>query len=167
MKKPRRATLVLWIVVVAVVGVMTAFYVTSSSLRNRIFTKRVPENPLPSFVEGMTLGDAQRVHRQISQHPMRRWVEVKRWSVLPLPNWKDKSTSYYLENGLLAEDILIHAGSQRPVSITRWGFDGVLLMQTRGTSGRVEHKYSAPWWWNVTDQTEPTDPQWIAEHGKQ
>ena len=55
---------------------------------------------------------------------------------------------------------------------TSWFPDGTVELQMdwkRDESGRSHpiHIAEPPWLWNVTNQTEPTDPQWIAEHGKQ
>ena len=53
--------------------------------------------------------------------------------------------------------------------VTYWSQDGRIVKQERYVIGRglVETKKETPWWDGVTDQTEPNDPQWIAERGKQ
>ena len=177
MKKPRRATLVLWIVVVTVVGVLTTFYVTDNPLRNRIFTKTLVGNTRipPSLGERAAFGwrseESERIGEQMALHPVRvkdgtSMPVVKRWPLLPLPNWKNKSTCYYLENGMVAAENWNDDGSISCFNKTLWGFDGNVFLQTRITEDGFEYRHSPPWWWGVHDQTEPKDPVWIAEHGK-
>ncbi len=67
---------------------------------------------------------------------------------------------YYVQNGMKAQEINKVGGG------TIWNFDGTVRRQIQ-FRGSKANKTSAPWWWGVQDQTEPTDPKWIAEHGKQ
>ena len=51
---------------------------------------------------------------------------------------------------------------------TIWYASGKVQVQHDYLRGTIQdHRTSPPWWDGVTDQTEPTDPRWIAEHGKQ
>ncbi len=54
----------------------------------------------------------------------------------------------------------------RCVRQTKWSIDGTVIHQSVWTSTDVETRSEPPWWWGVQDQTSPSDPQWIAEHGK-
>ena len=78
---------------------------------------------------------------------------------------RGKYIGYYIENGFKAKDGMYQDGL--PVAVTQWNFDGTINVQVTQEKGEVVFKKSPPWLWGVQDQTEPTDPQWIAEHGKQ
>ena len=74
---------------------------------------------------------------------------------------------WYVENGFLASEYewgRNKVGRILILKATEWSFNGTIMLQIGEIRSRKE---SSPWWWDVQDQTEPTDPQWIAEHGKQ
>ena len=74
-----------------------------------------------------------------------------------------KAVAHWISNGLKGCEWEFEEGI--PIRSTTWGLDGSVQTQASNQPGEI--KTSPPWLWNVTDQTEPTDPQWIAEHGKQ
>ena len=75
-------------------------------------------------------------------------------------------TTYYTENGFKAGETVIDGDKTR---ITKWRFDGTVFSQLEGTfdshGNVVDMKVnnSPPWWWGVTNQTEPTAPWWGKE----
>ena len=82
--------------------------------------------------------------------------------------------SYFLSTGYQSSDEKWRNGKVSGATI--WSPDGKVKMQQRWENsewlGRYDRGSSVlyggpPWWWGVQDQTKPTDPQWIAEHGKQ
>ena len=80
------------------------------------------------------------------------------------------SIMFYEENGYKAMEGLWRNGTA--IKSTSWNPDGTISNQHRYNWQDVpgqqwdEMKTSPPWWWGVEDQTSPSDPQWIAEHGK-
>ena len=55
---------------------------------------------------------------------------------------------------------------------TEWHPDGSVRHQRRlffdesGETVREQARESPPWWWGVTDQTEPTMPEWMKDDAK-
>ena len=69
-----------------------------------------------------------------------------------------------MKSGLVQSETWYEDG--RRVRETSWGIFGTVLFQTVWTGTDVETSLDPPWRWGATDQTSPSDPQWIAEHGK-
>ncbi len=69
---------------------------------------------------------------------------------------------FYCETGFKAFEQLYEAG--RIARTTVWNRNGTVKRQTEvkfdGQIPSVGHRGSPPWWWGVTDQTEPTAPWW-------
>ena len=123
----------------------------------------------------------------VNEGPMWRWVMtdvVVDEEIKKLPGWpKEEKVRCYGRNdrwdGTRIQDLWFSASTgylcrdQRwsaveTFRITVWGQDGKIAMQGSARAGKIlVANLEPPWLWGVTDQTEPTDPQWIAEHGKQ
>ena len=72
---------------------------------------------------------------------------------------------YYTKNGFKARESDMRHG--KIIWATDWLPNGEVSCQIQLSSGGMEEeKLSPPWWRDVEDQTSPSDPQWIAEHGK-
>ena len=67
--------------------------------------------------------------------------------------------SYFAETGFNHyEKIDIGWGEWR---FTEWNFDGTVRCQFyQYEGGHWNERVHPPWWWNATDQTEPTAPWW-------
>ena len=77
---------------------------------------------------------------------------------------------WYVENGYKAGEFLKVDGILR---ITDWHIDGTVAGQILevGDDRAVDSikggsKTEPPWWWGVTDQTEPTAPWWDHEKNR-
>ena len=146
----KRGRLLLVLVLVAVTMLCISLWVDEGPLWRWVMTKRVPLTVLgPAFNERYG-------------HAIRGWAAVKRWSDRPFRF--GLFVGYYVENGLIAvrgeqyEDI---TGRIRPARGTAWNFDGTVEVQwMRDDAGNQVEKESPPWWWDVTDQAEPTAPWW-------
>ncbi len=106
------------------------------------------------------------------------WRTVKRWSrpdVQGPPSSQadlyyshGKSVAFYSESGFKAWEADCVQG--RPIHFTVWSLEGKVLYQDLyeyNSGSRVCQQVSSPpWRWSVGDQMAPSDPQWIAEHGK-
>ncbi len=97
--------------------------------------------------------------------PVRGWVRVKRGS----HERHGGLLAYYVATGRKAIDgeFRKHTGLRQTI----WNGDGTVKRQLRNIDDQdnwiwLETKESPPWWWGVKDQTSPSDPQWIADHGK-
>ena len=109
----------------------------------------------------------------LNGHPFRAWKTFRRWSDPLIAH--GSFVIYYVENGMLAfeGEMYGRVGHEFPSQTTMWNFDGTVQQQVKvtgldGLGGQILNaRVSAPWLWSVQDQTEPTDPQWITEHGKQ
>ena len=98
-------------------------------------------------------------------HKVRGWETVKRGSQPYLRH--GPCILYYVENGFKAEESFYENNTL--VRSTIWNIDGLVVAQTKGQQPLFPPweghwpKRSPPWWWNVTDQTEPTAPWWNKE----
>ena len=75
--------------------------------------------------------------------------------------WPDSGLGllWYVDSGFKAEEYFIRDGN---VYITRWRPDGSVLRQDTGIqAGPDQSQETPPWLWGVTDQTEPTMPEWM------
>ena len=173
MKKPRRATLVLWFVVVAVVAVLNPLvppvweWVTTTTIPIPLNAYILPAG-LDPWGQHYPWGQNNALlYGTGSRHLIRGWETVKRGR----GNRHGPLVAYYVENGHKAIEGVYENGNL--VWVTKWKLDGRVMSLAQdvrnvgGSTGQVEIKATHPWWWGVQDQTEPTDPQWIAEHGKQ
>ena len=91
--------------------------------------------------------------------------EVQR-AVVRLSIWNGKkhgkTRAWYVESGTLASEGDYRNGS--PVSVTHWNNDGTVREQRGWRDGvRLPKRTSPPWLWGVTDQTEPTMPEWMQD----
>ena len=114
---------------------------------------------------------------EMDGHEARGIVGVNRWTGGAVP--LRVQTFYYVENGFKAHESEYWPYSGVSLRSTMWRFDGSVASQSRcdDDPGHVKEPYLSglvsdqsniepPWWWGVKDQTSPSDPQWIAEHGK-
>ncbi len=88
---------------------------------------------------------------------VRGFKTVKRWSP---SEQHGVARVWYVESGFVAREDWYEDGGC--VRTTKWAIDGTVLHQSSRTGFHSE----PPWLWDATDQTSPSDPQWIAEHGK-
>ncbi len=63
---------------------------------------------------------------------------------------------WYVDSGFMCRDWYID--DQR---ITEWDVNGALVRQ-----GLVRERTAPPWFWGVTDQTEPSIPAWMKDDAK-
>ena len=73
---------------------------------------------------------------------------------------------WYVENGFRRAEGWRSTGKYpgAPERQTQWDFDGRVVYQSRvDADGSNARRESSPWWWGVTDQTEPTAPWWGKE----
>ena len=90
----------------------------------------------------------------VDGHAVRCSLSVNRWTGAP----HGDLVAHYVENGFRAREEQFANGT--PVRRTYWKFDGRVLSQKSYTDTGFVEKTSPPWWWDVTDQTEPTAPWW-------
>ena len=76
-----------------------------------------------------------------------------------------RAASWYEDNGF-KYSVTFLDGSE--FCVTNWNHDGSVDSQMRNRFGKIQTRFNTapPWWWGVQDQTSPSDPQWITEHGK-
>ncbi len=158
----RRARLVLVLVVLGVVGLgLFVWEPVGDLLWVSITTKRVP---MPTSRDG---GPWVPSWIPISVNPDvgRGWVRVKRWADPPVAH--GTATWYFLSTGYKGQEYSIENGVI--VGETTWKSDGSVLSQHRVRDehgnlvdpyGEKAERRSPPWWWGVTDQTEPSAPWW-------
>ena len=101
-----------------------------------------------------------------------RWVTTRsRWSKGKVGCAFRHSVGYYVQTGTKAGE-LRYDGDENLVLSTRWNFDGSIESQHRNMSlGQVsagnyiwsggERQREPPWWNGVTEQTEPSMPEWM------
>ncbi len=89
--------------------------------------------------------------------PERGWATVTRWSGKVYGRY----VIYYVETGFMATDGELNSEGNL-VKYTHWNPDGTVVNQDWLPSGELEMQFKEgpPWWWGVTDQTEPSIPAW-------
>ena len=145
---PRRAKLVLLVLAVALVGLGVWAWVDEGPLwRWMMTTRRYRESSRESEL-------------------VRGWSTIHRWSGINVGPFAD----YFVRSGKRSS-----YGSESDDGIykhTSWKFDGSVSWQisynVRIPPGDREKglNYLPPWLWGVTDQTEPTMPEWMKEDEK-
>ncbi len=150
----RRSHLVLAVILVAVVVVvilLVALWVNEGPLWRWVMLKRVDHEGYHGYFVSLVI---------INGHfppPTRGWKTVKRWTDHPI--WYGKMVLYYVETGMKSAEGEIYAGPSSHATL--WNLDGTIQQQRRVDPNRYwEVKDAPPWWWPVTDQTEPTAPWW-------
>ncbi len=161
MTPPRRAKLVLLVLAVALVGLGVWAW---EPLWMWVMTKTVLVEHLPSVDRVQTLDRAE------------KWVSYARRGTYSVERWIGGFHGWYrvwfTETGKLACEMYFR--HHWPVRRTVWWFDGTVAEQTRpigvpnesDDSVALETKTEAPWWWNATDQTEPSMPEWMKDDAK-
>lgn len=90
---------------------------------------------------------------------VREYQEYHRWRRIA-HGWQ---RGWFEHNGFLAYETEWRNG--RPIRGTEWRRDGSIREQwddvDRG--GRAMSKRTPPWWWGVTEQSQPTAPWWGKE----
>ena len=105
--------------------------------------------------EWVTTGTAVR-EQFINSELTRGYITYNRWAS-PIDNPQPtEETFYFVRNGFKQMERFTFPRTYAPNRMTRWRLDGTVEHQILG--GEV--KGSPPWWWGVTDQTEPTAPWW-------
>ncbi len=87
-------------------------------------------------------------YESLGPHEIRVHLFENRWTGKPLQRLQ---VGYYVENGFKALEVIPDVGRD-----TAWNYDGTVKFQKR--PGVL--KDSPPWWFGVTDQTEPTALWW-------
>ena len=142
-KSTRRARLV---IIAIALGLGAVLLPQSSVLWSLLTLKKIP------------LDEVSKGHRVLGFYTVKRWTDP--------PERHGRTLTHYVDNGFLSVDSLWKDGIL--VSSTSWLFDGTVKEQMRENSlpnRRVplEGRGKPPWWWSVTDQTEPTAPWWGKE----
>ena len=95
------------------------------------------------------------------EHGLRCYDTQLKWGPHRFENhgW---SREYYVDSGLLASERYWEYAEL--LWGTEWRPDGTVSFQWRKT--KDETKYSPPWWWGVTVQTEPSIPELMRDDDK-
>ncbi len=97
-------------------------------------------------------------------HLTRGYADVNRWG----RESRLEETSWYVENGRKAFEQEWSDGEV--LRRTDWDIEGKAFQQYRlfDDSGNeaYQFRHSPPWWWGVTDQTEPSIPEWMKDDAK-
>lgn len=91
---------------------------------------------------------------------VRGWKTVKRWGSRAGVK-HGTETLWWQDTGLLHSKTIYDDGTL--LGRTFWNRDGTVRVQVRAYDRAPRPKTSPPWWWNVTDQTEPTAPWWTGK----
>ena len=95
-----------------------------------------------------------------SEDPFRGWARYDRWG-----DYKDQrhgiTRMWHPSTGYLGSEVVFEDGA--PLTGTVWRTDGTIEMQYWDAKGKDNEKRSGPWWWDVTDQTEPSIPEWMKD----
>ena len=142
MTPPRRAKLVLLMLTAAIVGLGVWH---GEAVWWWVMTKR---DPCQNGSDG---------------HEMRGWETVPRWEFLGTHR---SAELWFAETGFKASKGEWETADRLAgFRITVWNPDGSVKMQLKGLPRR-DKKASPPWWWGVTDQTEPSIPAWMKDDEK-
>ena len=144
--RPRRAKVALLLVALALVAVAIPL---AEPVWEWVMTERVG-GPAEGhdFIAGAT--------------PLTGWHRVGRWGTREVLH--GTSVSFYASNGYKFMES-VHRDA-RCVRCTCWSDSGAVVWQSGEELGSRMTLDRPPWLWGATDQTSPSDPQWIAEHGK-
>ena len=95
--------------------------------------------------------------------PVRGWVHVKRWTDQPVAH--GPRVLYWERTGFKFLEMECIDGEV--ARSTCWSSTGTVLAQRHylDKSGTMTRRDGPPWWWGVTDQTEPTAPWWPDNNG--
>ena len=167
-KGARRQKVILAAMVVALVAVVGSL---AGPAWVWLTTKRVSLTDLPGFSLQRWLERDRLPHRvpadfvSWNEQFVRGFFTVKRWQ--PSPIYHGTCRVWFVNTGYL----FLEAEYEDGVCLrrTRYLPDGRVASQSLNHSKTPlteEARDSPPWWWGVRDQTSPSDPQWIAEHGK-
>ena len=138
MTPPRRAKLVLLVLAVAFVGLGV---LASQPVYWWVMTKR-------QYYEIFYMGGRERGYQAV-------W----RWGRQPgvAHGW---GRSYNVDSGVLRGESYHENGLL--LRETSWFHDGEVIHQL----DEAKSRWAPPWWWGVTDQTEPTMPAWMKDDEK-
>ena len=102
---------------------------------------------------------AHRVYLQTGEEE-RGWFIYPSTSFLrTLDVYWDRSTGFKIHEVRRSRAGIVH--------LTLWRSDGRVQSQAlRHARGAWAKRYSPPWWWGVTDQTEPSIPEWMKDNAK-
>ncbi len=100
----------------------------------------------------------KQVERESGDEDARTYETVSRWTGRP-PKDAELITSYYVRSGF-RKMVMQHTLGEDYVRHTQWNADGTVMSQSRlvGHATVIEEIRTPPWWWDVSDQTEPTAP---------
>ena len=179
---PRRARLVLVLVVMGVVGVavvawepvywliITQKIPIETPDRSRLFAaEELPDVTRESSPRGVTT--SPQLHRRSAEmflpdglkHRQRGYMMVRR-STRAKHGWY---RLWYEDTGMLAYQCDFRNGEGRRETI--WAFDGRVASQAKNFIDSWDlfnpsaENTESPWWWNATDQTTPSIPAWMKD----
>ena len=120
----------------------------------------------PAIWQWLTVRRIQ-IDEKSGRHRVLGFYSVKRFRNPPVRH--GITLAHYLDTGFKSVESEWKDGIT--FSSTSWNLDGTVHEQLRENSlpGRrvpLLGKSSPPWWWNVTDQTEPTAPWWDHEKNR-
>ena len=149
--RTRRARVVLAVVAMAVVGLGVW---RGEAVYLGVTTKRYFKERTSSYDDV----------RFPSPPATRGWTRVRRWD-----NHPTMEALWYVETGYESANLAFDRNGY--VQMTQFAPDGNVLRQMwqYGSGGTYRLKwtrFSPPWFWSVTDQTEPTIPAWMKDHAK-
>ena len=182
MTPPRRAKLVLLVLAVALVGLgvwawePVYWWVTTRRVYETIVLDRFGPEQSGWWKGVMTRKAYETIVLDLFGAEARGWRIESRFSgdLLAGAYW-------YPATGYKAHEYNFPKGHTRSIV---WGPSGSVELQLRSPSripdryrylhapetlilgGVVKWKFSPPWWWGVTDQTEPSIPEWMKDDAK-
>ena len=156
----KRSRLLLVVILVAVAALVGSLWVGEGPLWRMVMLKRVP---LPYLLE---TGQPSAPVGVIADH-QRGWMKVRRWSDPPVSH--GRAIAYWISTGFKAHECEVRDGVL--LRATTWTPDGAVQTQIRQIDDEGHFlpadaeldRDSPPWWWGVTDETEPTAPWWGKE----
>ena len=113
---------------------------------------------------------------------VRGWMSVRKGTE---DDWFGPNVLYYVDAGFKSEEALFRGSVEGRLSrvqyleavtrVTYWNPDGTVSCQFRPGPGMPalrmapsanESRAAPPWWWGVTDQTDPMMPAWMKDDEK-